>query len=353
MPRVRKLDSVRGVAALAVVLGHCGGLSQFIGPQFWFLDALCDAEAAVAIFFLLSGFVLALQLQGTQRPTLAAFYVRRFFRIWPLFAVVVLLAFLASHATGIPVTSLDRQEFPTFLELIQNLLMIGSAFAVDPPVWSLYIEMRLSLIFPALFLFTKRVSFWKATISSLAASILVSRAAHWNLPDFAVAMAEASRFLVLFAIGAALARPNPVERIYRRLPLSLKVLAGLLALACLEYYLQPVWPQLNRGLVNWAGATLLFVFCLYSTAAEDALNHPALLFLGRISYALYLVHVPILAAAEAYFDGPWSILFTLISSTAVAAAMHRYIEVPFIELGRKLSGPAMTAQPARVQQAVR
>jgi peptidoglycan/LPS O-acetylase OafA/YrhL len=80
--RVRKLDSVRGIAAMMVVVGHCYGeqLSAVVqGTPLWPLQILWDGLDAVNMFFILSGYVLALQISAQKVTTYTGFAVRRFF----------------------------------------------------------------------------------------------------------------------------------------------------------------------------------------------------------------------------------------------------------------------------------
>lgn len=102
--RIGRLDALRGVASLVVLAGHC---SPPLLHWAWWLRPLGDGYGAVLLFFLLSGYVLALQLGSPQRPGYAGFLIRRFFRIWPAFAVVLVLSFLAFHWTGSPVLGGD------------------------------------------------------------------------------------------------------------------------------------------------------------------------------------------------------------------------------------------------------
>ena len=349
--RIGKLDSVRGIAALMVVVGHCGGwpmLPDTHGPFFWWLSVFSEGEAAVLMFFLLSGFVLALQLNSSKSPTYLGFVIRRFFRIWPTFAVTVILAYLLLHWFGVPVPaetgSTNAPALPTPSALAQNLLMVGSPHTIDPPVWSLYVEARVSLIFPLLCLLAYRLNFYWATILSLVASVLVSRLIHWDIPEVLLSLAAASRFIVLFVIGAALTRAhNPVAVLYGRLPLPIKTFGLVVALICLEYRFIPTeLPLPLLAYVRWLGVSLLFVYCLYSETAETLLNRRPLLFLGRISYSLYLVAFPIMLVVEANVPRPWSTFLVLLLSIVAAWFINSWVERPMIALGRILSPPADT-----------
>jgi peptidoglycan/LPS O-acetylase OafA/YrhL len=89
------------------------------------------------------------------------------------------------------------------------------------------------------------------------------------------------------------------------------------------------------------GAALLICVALGKAALSEGLKHPVLVWLGRISYSLYLVHLPIIYALNQTIGGSWS--FVELSAVAgllsllAAEVMFRIIELPGIRLG-KLAG---------------
>jgi peptidoglycan/LPS O-acetylase OafA/YrhL len=343
-PRIGKLDSVRGIAALMVLIGHCTlPVNLDTTGMFFWLPIFWDGSDAVIMFFLLSGYVLALQLDSPNRPTFRGFLVRRILRIWPAYAATILLAYLALRGLSLPSASYTAQrgasQVPGLLDLLQNLLMSGSPYAIDSPVWSLFVEMRLSIIFPLLFLLSVQASFFRAVLLSITLSIAGSRLVHWDMPQLLISLAEASRYLCLFVVGALLIRAdNPVASLYRRLPLTARAAGLIVALLLVMSRFVPIGlPATNY--LPWIGVTLLFIYCLYSRLADRLLNQGSMLFLGRISYGVYLVHFPIVQIANAYVPRPWSLLLVLSLSVLLGWAINVWIEQPMIWLGRKLSPP--------------
>jgi peptidoglycan/LPS O-acetylase OafA/YrhL len=347
--RVRKLDSVRGVASLMVVVGHCYGetLSAFVqGLHLWPLQILWNGPDAVVMFFILSGYVLALQLSSRKVMTYTGFAVRRFFRIWPTFAVVTIAA--AGLLSMVPSTIQLPTSLPapsvSLYSIFANLLMIGESRAIDPPVWSLFIEMRVSLIFPLIFLLATRTNIFVSTAVGLAYSILASRLVHHDAA-LVVEFAETSRYVYLFVIGAALATPHNL--ILRRCS-GPWVLSGILiaALGIIAYRFAP-WPLPHKNYIPSIGVVLLFLICLRSTTAARFLERPELLFLGRISYGLYLVHFPILIflLTTCPHFGQLAIGVAVISLSILAAwLLNLFVEQPMISIGRRLSTSAYTVR---------
>jgi peptidoglycan/LPS O-acetylase OafA/YrhL len=347
--RVAKLDSVRGIAALMVVIGHCGGFSFFglaDSPSFRWLAILWDGESAVVMFFLLSGYVLSLQLGSPAPPNFWQYLVRRVLRIWPAFAVTVVLAWLVFVTLGIPVDAGHHHgapRIPGWHDLVSNLLMIGNEYAIDPPVWSLYVEMRLSVVFPLFFLLTKRVSAIWALLLSLMLSIVLSRAVHWPLPEFVLSLASTSRYIVLFVVGAVLAQAgNPVEKAFVGMGAILRYALLALALTCLLYRFVEINGQMLplAGYIRWLGTTLLFLFCLYWKPMEPVLNKKMLLFLGRVSYGVYLTHFPILLCAKRLVSGSLLTSLVVVSSILAGWGLNKWVEQPMIGVGRRLSSSA-------------
>lgn len=348
--RINKLDSVRGFAALMVVIGHTLGHAVGGRPDLWWLQILWDALDAVPMFFLLSGYVLALQLTNSSKPTYTGFLIRRVCRIWPAFAVALIATFLllsalhwAGLSTRLPLELSDPSKL-SLRVLALNLLMATDALAINPPVWSLFVEMRISIVFPLILVMAVRTNLYLAVLVGILFSVLVSRLVNANLGELINDIAATSRFVCLFVVGAALARHgNPCEKLYARLPRCARGSVLVLAVALMEYRF---WPdQLPaQNYIPWIGVTLLFIICLYSAAAERFLDRREFIFVGRISYSLYLVHYPILLfflCTTPDFVPSWLIVAAVpCLSILTAWALYVWVEKPMMVVGRNLSPPA-------------
>lgn len=338
--RIEKLDALRGVAALMVFMAHCPppGLGHA-----WWLQPLRDGYGAVLIFFLLSGYVLALQLEGRQRPGYAGFLTRRVFRIWPAYAVVLVLTFAALYWTQTPVLGGKTgamAQVPGWQDLLENIFFLGDPDAVNPPAWSLYVEMRLSVIFPLLLLCTRRLGLVGSLVAGAVFSVAATRLVHVPMPGFLLSLAEASRYVVLFMAGAVLARPgNAVEQLYQKLPQSARAAALAAALAMIGCKFHPQLESIPYvKYVGWVGYGMVFVFCLYSARAGRLLHCRPLLFLGQVSYGLYLLHTPLIQLLEPRLPPEWRAVVILACSVLAGWLLHRWVEVPCIALGRRLGG---------------
>lgn len=157
-PRVRyeSLDSLRGIAALAVALHHLQ-----VASHIYFFPITRNAYLFVEFFFVLSGFVIAHAYADRLKSgnDAARFMVKRFGRVWPLHAVM-LLCFIAAelalcianrHA-HIPLPRPPFSEDRTVLGIPINLLMLNglaplSGAAWNAPSWSVSVELAAYLLF--------------------------------------------------------------------------------------------------------------------------------------------------------------------------------------------------------------
>jgi peptidoglycan/LPS O-acetylase OafA/YrhL len=313
--RIDSLDSLRGLAALIVLLHHC----------YYMLDSSKDGElsivrlsplrlfvaghAAVIVFFLLSGFVLALPYRS-EPPHIFGFIIRRTCRIYLPFASAVLLS--AAIVILIPgvypiqgATKLLELPQPDQLNLpliAGHLLLLGKFrdISLDPPIWSLVHELRISLIFPLLLWCCRR---WPA--GTVASTLAIAAVAALRLlttgdADQGVVIASKTesgsllitlRYLPLFAIGAYMAVEARVLKLSTAASPITKCFFVLAGLALLSGPSVPAWSDIVLAI----GAILL-ILALMSGWQPMPLRARAAQWLGRVSFSLYLVHVPIITA---------------------------------------------------------
>ena len=370
--RLRTLDSVRGIAALAVVLHHAvmtfpGGGEQrdallaqgFAAPEAWLyltpLRLAVSGPAAVLLFFVLSGFVLTRSITGEKPPSYGAFAIARFARIWLPFAVaitasVLLSSLLADRST--PGTStwftLGTWHEPLTLGTVtRHLAMTGTAVDLDGPMWSLVHELRISLVFPLLVLLTLR-----ARGLTLAATLLMSFACiaivGWGgLPGLVESCFQTGTYVYFFVIGIMLATRTDEVR-SRLASWSKPAVAGLWMVALTALTLAP--PDTSHVttfgegallLVSGAGAGIVIALCVIGGAAERLLLARVPRFLGRISYSLYLTHLIVIAAVVHAFAGaaplPIALAVALPLSLVIADISQRLVEAPSQQLGKRLA----------------
>jgi peptidoglycan/LPS O-acetylase OafA/YrhL len=171
--RFLELDSLRGIAALTVVLYHFrlvwvdelpAGLSRMTDRVVnHLLTPFCAGPQAVTLFFILSGFVLSLPALNSRAQTYKIFVVRRIFRIYFPYLFAIMLGILGAAFFHGTVTRSDWfKSFwsgPVQWRLVAyHVLFVGvyNTTEFDTSIWSLVHEMRVSLIFPFLCAFVLR-----------------------------------------------------------------------------------------------------------------------------------------------------------------------------------------------------
>ena len=157
--RLSELDALRGIAALSVVLWHFFCATYNL-PAVWPIYWISRGDGAVVLFFLLSGFVLSLPFQRTQKPTYLAFAIRRVCRIYlPYLAgigISILVITFAARSKNPGLSAWFNQScgipFNGWIAL-EHLFLIGNIHSstYNNAIWSLVQEMRVSLLFPLLF----------------------------------------------------------------------------------------------------------------------------------------------------------------------------------------------------------
>jgi peptidoglycan/LPS O-acetylase OafA/YrhL len=377
--RLLHLDGLRGWAALFVVLHHLelaffpaikgtnDGISPILGP----FSFIVDGPLAVAIFFLLSGIVLAeavqaaLHRQGPNRVGLTGLVVKRWLRLGLPIVVTGLLFLLlfisfgnrTPEASAVAGSDWLQTLFPPgyqpgFLDVLREATIgafVGPQTPLhDPVLWTIRVEFLGSILVFLLCLFIPS-GFARFAACTISGAILIAVPA-W-LPNFCA----------LFAVGVALHDlANHFQRQLAAHALICDVLgvAAISTAALLYPVLNLLVPDLMAqlgGFVDplghmsqWTARSILIVAgALISPTAQACLALPVSLFLGRVSFGLYLLHLPIffsiglgsyLAVDRVWGHDPASImasLLVLVGSLVSAAIFHHVIERPSIRLASK------------------
>jgi peptidoglycan/LPS O-acetylase OafA/YrhL len=354
--RFDSLDSVRGIASVAVVFNHClnvfpqvGGASlgqseSQPGPVVEFLlwsplSLVWHGKGAVAIFFVLSGFVLALPWLRGRPPPYDIFVLRRFCRIYLPYAAAVALAMVLATVLASPSPPLlsawfdaNWMEPVTFTAIVDHLLMLGPHNTFDNAVWSLNHEMRISLLFPILLLPLLRFGLPGAAVAAFGLYGTAGAITHFVGWHGAPAeIAATIRFCTFFILGAALARSVDWLRSACHAHTAwMSLCAGLLFL----------WGS-SEPIVMALGSALVILSAVLPGPVQSILLRPSLRTLGRISYSLYLVHLLVILTAVHLLAGrvplPAIVAGGFAASLLVAVLFNYWIEAPSDRLGRYLA----------------
>src|SRR5690242_16187456 len=153
--RLPYLDSIRGLAALIVVICHVLSTDRRLPvPNVAGFKIFWATTFAVSVFFVLSGLVLYRQLQR-EKLDYVSFLIRRFFRLFPACIVAVTVSYLCyvgwqPEPVGHLGTWFNDVSWPagiSFSRFLMNLTLTGEASLLRP-IWTLVLEWKISLIFP-------------------------------------------------------------------------------------------------------------------------------------------------------------------------------------------------------------
>ncbi len=321
--------------------------------HFPLLRVFNDGAAAVMLFFLLSGFVLALPYLRGRETSYRVYALRRICRIYPPYFAALILAITACwkfhnfNGYGKEFHSIWAGK-PDLLSILQHVLLIDrfDVLRYNPPSWSLVHEMRISLFFPLLAWVGVKLRTRYAVGISLLLPALATAASHiWPHPNvvLGVQLTEYTAtvgFSGIFLIGILIARHKEwLGHIFHSLPVWGHVLLFLIAAKL--YLYPPHIPSELSAYFQSFGAAYLIVAALSSRGYfVRFLRTTPLQFLGRVSYSIYLVHTPVLMMLSilCYKRMPYGYLLLpyVALSLGVATLFYEAVEKPSIELGRAL-----------------
>lgn len=324
--RYRSLDGLRGIMATAVMLGHIG-LNTVLAR----LGLTLHFELAVDFFFVLSGFVLSTTYYFGQRDA-RAFVISRLFRLWPLHAVT------ATWVLWLTAAQLDASYWENLL-LINNVGLAPQTFSLNFPAWSISVEMWVSL---AVFLIVRiATAAWVGALAMAGVLALMllpqirGGGAH-NLAGFV--NTGLLRGLCGFMAGVAVyVLVNKIRPRVSKWPEGLRWLAlALVATGMLQTLTTPN----NTTLLLFYIACPFTVLC-YAMQEGRWLSGWLLTELGRLSYAIYLLHIPVLYSFERFVGqdasrGLSMKLAMVVICFGLAWLAHRGLELPMIKLGKQM-----------------
>ena len=315
----------RLLLAVLVVFGHFqgfAGVKTFDWPFGY-------AAAAVDCFFVVSGYLVSASFD--RDSNLFRFYVRRFFRIYPLyFAVIVLQTIaLASMAPGGPLAHVGETLHYLFLNAIfANFAKhdIGGVMTglVDPSLnaslWTLKIEFGFYLILPFVWRLIERAGVKAIAVIFVASALYYALVEGAGQPEFAKQLPGQLQYFVL---GVAAYKYRDRVRMGRNTGL-----AATVALAILVTGLQHDRPIFLFPLVI-AGLTIAAT--LYAPRARMDTD---------ISYGVYLLHAPIIQLSlltGLYYPG-WLGLGAVLTMVVILALIaERLVERPGIDAGKRIA----------------
>lgn len=383
--RYHALDGLRGAAALVVVVTHLLVCIPTVSEVIWdrseprpgtLEHALFRTPAvlftlgdqAVMIFFVLSGFVLAipmLRMDLASRATLS-YYARRLVRLYiPVWAALLFAALLA---LCVPRDGADGGAWlashpqPTVALILRDGLLLTGTSNLNSPLWSLTWEMWFSLLLPAMILAYRALRVARWWVPCLALLILMSALSRWPVLIDALPLSWLSvpllRYLPVFAVGIILAaHREEIATWTMRWPRTaldaLAVATGMLLVAV--PMTAPLTAAPAVAMAEWAAVVLtsagVVLVVLVHPAVGRWLSTGPLRWLGAHSFSLYLTHEPIIVSAAVLMGVsgwmPWLAVAPLLVALSLltAAAFYRLVEKPS-HLMARAAGSAVQGRTA-------
>lgn len=313
--RINQLTFTRFLAAISIVIFHYGKKSfLFNNPVVDFI--FNNADVCVSYFFILSGFVMMIAYSNKSKISTKEYFTNRFARIYPLYFFAIVIMFLLQIRTH----ELDLSGIFLNVLMIQSWVP-GKILSVNGPGWSLSVEFLFYAIFP--FVFNKCFNQFK--IKSISVCII----SIWIVSQFVFQI-----LYFLYADNSTTAKDfimyNPILHINEFLignlagfifikklqfkkanyDLLILILAGLTILA-LKFSIDKIF---HNGLLAPLFIALIISISLNNGVITKFFEKKPFVFLGEISFGIYILQQPIYSIFSAYSINKY---FHLTDSTLV------------------------------------
>ena len=383
---IPELDGLRFLAILFVLVWHASlRAARYIDhlnaagahvPS-WF-SAFPHGEVGVILFFFISGFVVSQPFVAKPRETwrIADFYKRRFVRIYPPYLIVMALCFVVlgiAHHTPVDAYAYQYATVPLNESFLASLvymhgIIFDSPSRLNPPMWSLEIEVAFYAILPPLMLLYctgrkggRRVALMAAAIA--AAIVISSLLIHSVETDLRLRWGLFFHaYLFLMGIVVADVVGDPAQRPAAKRPIfDLVFAAGLTCILVIGWLMTQHDARMPNGLyalgiqtLTIAAILLVFFGAFHGRAASALLSLPWVRLVGTMCYSIYLTHIIVMTAvgevlARVLHTQNVAVIYavylgTLIGASLVAGTLfYICVERPFAQL---LARPKTRREPA-------
>ncbi len=325
----KSLTSIRGIAALWVVGHHW--LAKSSVP--WVQTIFGEGFRAVDIFFVLSGLILAFVYRELRFDAMPRFMAQRVFRLYPLHMVALLFLAIVFQLPGFYAPAFLTPDFAGSMLLLQAFVHVNTT--VNPVSWSISIEMFLYLMFPVLLFVLQGLERLRKYRMALSLLLLVLFAAQlyqmrhnygthfgWD---------AMMRGLNSFLLGMVLAKCCSAVKLSKALASAIEV--SCCAAICVALALH------QSAFIPGLAAVMIFSLSFDKGIVAVALRQRIWLWLGHISFSIYLLHYPIQVAMDKFsaFEalGAGDLAHKLLRLGSMLAVLlvastlaYRYLETP-------------------------
>lgn len=357
MNKLKYIDALRGIAVLAVILIHSGSYGNVpLSPT---IDSLIrEGARGVQLFYLASAFTLFLSFKNRfSKETFPVrnFFIRRFFRIAPMYYVGICYYILQN---GLGAIFAPENPSITPLAIIANVLFIHGFSpywlnSVVPGGWSIGVEMMFYAIVPLLFFTIKNLNH---AFNFLLLSLVFGVLFRVVLENYCTMDAKSLWYdylflcfpnqLPIFALGIMMYFIICEDKSQNKIsPISLLLLALLIFAAQIGLRI-PILAHLMLPNHFVFGIAFFILAIGLSKIEITVIVNPVIIYIGKISFSMYLVHFAVLhlLSINNYIDYNANSILNLaikyivvvVISAIFSTIFYRIIEVPFQNIGKKL-----------------
>ncbi|MCU4165564.1 acyltransferase family protein [Carboxylicivirga caseinilyticus] len=342
-----ELESLRALAVLMVLMAHfIPKNSIYYVPYMWY---------GVDLFFTISGFLITsillkakLNKKEKNGRLLKNFYIRRALRLFPIYYLFIMFFYLAKHLGNLHMWNDDYNFY--FFTYFQNLYFfkIGNFNSLFSHLWSLGVEEQFYLIWPFLILFLpkKVLPFFFSGIIVLSLGLNTIYSTTPMFRNLTFANFHTLGIGALFAFYHVHKQDSQLfKAIVKNRTLITAILLPIMILVLTQsHYLGYTAPFILELFL--ALTTVSFVLTAtygWQWGINKVTHHRALMHIGKISYGIYLFHLPLPALTKVlvqkttgfelnFKDDLWSFVVFTIMTIVLAHVSFRFIETPFLKL---------------------
>lgn len=373
--RVEYLDSLRGLTSLTVVSFHAlVSFTIFYEANYnqnyenLFMRFITETPLkltwggiAVLLFFALSGYVLTNMFSKPNRRSYPDFIGRKFIRIYVPYIIIMMISVVLvsvfyqyKSAEGMsPLYERRWDHMPSLSTVIAYIFMLHiDTTNVNGVVWTLYHEMRISIIFPVIAFIILKLNFKKSIFVAILFSFGTMGLIYWlssfmTIGDSLIrTFGDTFFYSFYFFIGGYLCRyKDRIVTFYKnkgKVFVFATFFAALILIAnWWMYNFINISQYRANNIVAGIGMILLFISTMSSPLAQKMLGVKFLKWTGKISYSTYLTHMPVIMLTTTLLSskiGMWqSMICALLLVLPVANIFYKLVEVPSMRWSNNFS----------------